>query len=131
MKNILLTLLSVISLSPLMLAPAYAQGVNPVEDICLGAPSASVCKDAEKGAKGDDNPLFGPRGVITIIINLLSAIAGIAAVIIIIVSGLRFITSGNNPQDVNSAREGIIYAVVGLILAILAQVIVRMFLSKI
>lgn len=131
MKKTLLLVLSLLSVSFLTPALTYAQdGINPVEDICNSAPNATVCKDAQK-ASDDNNPLFGPNGIITTIIGLLSVIAGIAAVIIIIVSGLKFITSGNNPQDANNAREGIIYAVVGLSIAVLAQVIVRLFLSKI
>lgn len=65
------------------------------------------------------------------IINILSIIIGIIAVIAIIVNGLRFITSGGDSSSVNSARNGVIYAIVGLIVVALAQVIVRFVLSRI
>lgn len=64
------------------------------------------------------------------IVNVLSVIIGIAAVIVIIVNGLRFITSGGDSNTVSSAKNGILYAVVGLIIVALAQVIVRFVLSK-
>ena len=114
--------------------------VNPFPDkVCTSKTADSpVCKDAQEVRGGDENsnaddknPLFGSEGIITRIINILSIVAGIAAVIVIIVSGLKFITSGSNPQDANSAREGVIYAAAGLVVAGLAQAIVQLFLKKI
>jgi hypothetical protein len=108
-------------------------------DICKGnaAAESPVCKDAKEvqgnspDSSDDKNPLFGSEGIITRIINILSIVAGIAAVIMIIVSGLKFVTSGSNPQDANNAREGVIYAVAGLVIAGIAQAIVQLFLKKI
>jgi uncharacterized membrane protein len=65
------------------------------------------------------------------IVNLLSAIVGIVAVIMIIVGGLRYITSGGNEQSVTSAKNTILYAIIGLIVVALAQLIVRFTLNKI
>lgn len=102
--------------------------VNVFKEQCQGkTANSSVCQDATP----DGNPLFGKNGIITSIINILSIIAGIAAVVVIIVSGLKFVTSGSNPQDANNAREGILYALIGLLFAVLAQAIVQLFLSKI
>jgi type IV secretory pathway VirB2 component (pilin) len=110
-------------------SPAYAQEVNPFEDVCRSNPNATVCKDSKSGR--ESNPLFGKNGVITVVFNFLSIIAGIIAVIVIIISGLKYITSGSNPQDANNAREGVLYAVVGLVIALLAQAIVQFFLKNI
>lgn len=90
---------------------------------------SSVCKDAEAGA--NSNPLYGPGGVITIAVNLLSVVVGIAAVLGFIMAGIKYITSGSNPEEANNARELIIYAVVGLILATAAQLLVRVVLNNI
>jgi TRAP-type C4-dicarboxylate transport system permease small subunit len=65
------------------------------------------------------------------IVNLLSAIVGIVAVIMIIVGGLRYITSGGNDTSVTSAKNTILYAIIGLIIVALAQVLVRFTLNKI
>lgn len=89
----------------------------------------SVCKDKDAGS-GANNPIFGPDGIITSLINILSLITAIAAIIIIILAGLRYITSSTNPQDVSNARERIIYALVGLGVASLAQALVRFILGK-
>ncbi len=97
-------------------------------DICSKAPNSSVCQS--KTSLGNKNPLFGPEGVLTRIIYIISLIIGIVAVIMIIIGGLRFITGGNNPQEVEKARNTIIYAIAGLIIALLAQAIVQLFLKK-
>lgn len=66
------------------------------------------------------------RGVIT----LLSVIAGIAAVIMIIISGLKYITSNGDSQAVSSAKSTLIYAIVGLVVVAVAQFIVRFVLKN-
>lgn len=69
-------------------------------------------------------------GGIKTAVNTLLFVVGIAAVIVIIVSGLRFITAGGNPQSVSSARDSILYAVIGLVVAILAYAIVNFVLGQ-
>lgn len=69
-------------------------------------------------------------GVATVVINILSLIVGVASVIVIIISGLRFITSGGDSSQTAAARQGIIYAIVGLVVVILAQSIVAFVLTR-
>jgi hypothetical protein len=64
------------------------------------------------------------------IINILSVIVGVIAVIMIIIGGLRYITSGGDSGNVSSAKNTIIYAIVGLVIVALAQFIVRFVLSN-
>jgi hypothetical protein len=70
-------------------------------------------------------------GLFKTIVQILSILAGVAAVIMIIVSGFRYITSGGDPQKVAGAKNALIYALVGLIIAALAQVIVHFVLGKV
>jgi len=63
------------------------------------------------------------------IINVLSAIAGTAAVIMIIVGGFRYVTSAGNAESTKSARNTIIYAVVGLVIVAMAQIVVHFVLN--
>jgi hypothetical protein len=58
------------------------------------------------------------------IIDLLSYIIGIAAVIMIIFAGFRYVTSGGDSGSVKNAKNTLIYAIVGLAIAALVQVIV-------
>ncbi len=110
-------------------APALA-AEDVFQDVCSkpNASSSTVCKSKNLGGQ---NPIFGPQGVMTSVINIVSTIVGIVAFIMILVGGFKLITSGSNPQDVSKARETIIYAIVGLIIAALAQVIVQFVLKRI
>jgi hypothetical protein len=128
MKRFLLIPLILFTLSPIGGA-AQVHAVDTFKDVCKGnARDSSVCKD--KNLDGA-NPLYGREGIITNLVNLVSIIAGIAAVIIFIVAGLRFITSGNNPQEVATTRNMVIYAAVGLVIVGAAQLIVRLFISQV
>jgi hypothetical protein len=65
------------------------------------------------------------------IINVLSAVVGVVAVVMIIVGGLRYVTSGGNDASVTGAKNTIMYAIIGLVIVALAQIIVRFVLSKV
>lgn len=106
------------------------QSVDVFNDVCVGsAKDSPVCKEAQ--TSDGKNPLFGPDGILTYAIRLMSTIVGVAAVIALIYGGMKYITSGSNPQDVTKAREIVIYAIVGVIITALAQIIVNVFLSKV
>ena len=55
---------------------------------------------------------------------------GIVAVIMIIVGGFKYITSGGESSKVSGAQSTILYAVVGLVVVVLAQIIVHFVLNK-
>ncbi len=75
----------------------------------------------------------GPNLTSTVkkIINILSILVGAIAVIMIIFGGFRYVTSGGNDSSVSSAKNTILYAVIGLIIVALAQVIVHFVLNNI
>lgn len=66
----------------------------------------------------------------TAIINTLTLIAVVIATILLLIGGIRMITGGNNPQNVASARNTITYAIIGLIIAILARAIIGFVLQN-
>ena len=78
-------------------------------------------------AHGNDQPsdLFGAGGIVTLIINVLLFIIGILCVIMIIFGGIRYTTSTGDKGKVDSAKNTIVYAVVGLIVAIVAYALVN------
>jgi type IV secretory pathway VirB2 component (pilin) len=63
-------------------------------------------------------------------LEVLSFAAGIAAVIMIIIAGIKFITSQGESANISSARNTVLYAVVGLVVVMLSQFIVRFVLNK-
>lgn len=69
-------------------------------------------------------------GAIKTAIQVLLIVAGIIAVIMIIVGGLKYVTSSGDPQAISSAKKTIIYAIIGLVVVIFAQLIVQFVLSR-
>ncbi|MEI9913691.1 MAG: hypothetical protein WDN66_01670 [Candidatus Saccharibacteria bacterium] len=64
-------------------------------------------------------------------LTIVFGIAAVISVLMIVIGGLMFITSGGNEQNVKRARETLIYAVVGLVISLLAEIIVAFVLGKI
>src|SRR5690606_25355144 len=69
--------------------------------------------------------------VLATAINIFSMIIGVIAVIMIIIGGLRYITSGGDSAGVNGAKNTILYAIIGLVIVALAQVIVQFVLNRV
>ncbi len=70
-------------------------------------------------------------GTVTTVLQLVFGMAGGVALVIIIVSGIRFVTSQGDPGAVNRARNSVIYAFVGLVVSLLAYSIVTFVLGRI
>jgi hypothetical protein len=71
------------------------------------------------------------QDIVTFIINIFSVIVGIVAVIMIIWGGFKYITSGGDSGNITSAKNTIIYAIIGLIIVALAQFLVKFVLDKV
>ncbi len=69
--------------------------------------------------------------LITDIVNIFSAVVGIVSVIMIIFGGFKYITSGGDTGNVSSAKNTIVYAVIGLVVVAMAQFIVQFVLNKV
>ena len=124
-KKVLISLTLVAGLlAPLSVAaPAYA------EDPAGTGARAEACKAL--GGSGCDGGDTQVAKVIATAINILSAIGGLIAVIMIIIGGIKYITSGGDSNSVSSAKNTILYAIVGLIVVAFAQVIVQFVLERV
>jgi type IV secretory pathway VirB2 component (pilin) len=106
--------------------PVFA--VDPLDEICAANPQSETCKshtttvDPVTGEKV--NPLTGTNGLLYKVSTIVATVAGIVAVIIIIVSGLRYITSGGDSQKTASAKGTLIGSIIGLVIIVLAQSII-------
>ena len=68
--------------------------------------------------------------IVHTVVNVLGILVGIAAVIMIMVGGFKYITSGGDSGSLASAKNTVIYAVIGLVIVALSQGIVRFVLDK-
>jgi hypothetical protein len=132
LRNTIVSLLSVVTLLVVPLAvPALASAESPnIQDSVCGAANSLQVNDAGNctaTSTGTDKI----NGFITTIVNVFSIIVGVVAVIMIIVGGFRYITSGGDSNNISSAKNTIIYAIIGLIIVALAQFIVQFVLNKV
>ena len=69
-------------------------------------------------------------GRITNIFNVVLAAAGAVAVTVIVIAGIQFTMSQGDPAKVKTSRDAILYAVIGLVVVILAFVILNFVIGK-
>lgn len=124
LKKLQIALLALISCL-YILAPATALAVDPIEQVCEINPDSSVCQSSTT-----ENPIFGPTGIITRITKILGFVVGVAAVIMIIINGFKFVISNGNPENVSKAKNGIIFAIIGLLVALFAEAIALFVLQR-
>jgi hypothetical protein len=87
-----------------------------------GNGSASPVCQTSQGPESNSNTVIK---VIRAAANVMAFVGGVAAVIVIIVSGLTFVTSSGNSEQVANARRRIVYSCVGLVIIALAWTITR------
>lgn len=110
-------LFAAILLSPLAVTQSvYADGVDVFKEACSNT-NSELCRNNE--------PLFGAGSIWMNIINTLIFIIGAIAVLMIVIGGLKYVLSGGDQAAVNSAKNTILYSIIGLIVAILANAIVN------
>jgi hypothetical protein len=128
-KITLLTLIApfMVTLAPASVAVVYAQSPNIGEGLCKGADDLQIGPGEPCPATDGEE---GINNLIRRIVNIISVIVGIIAVIMIIFGGFRYITSGGSAEKVTAAKNTILYALIGLIIVALAQVIVRFVLRE-
>lgn len=82
--------------------------------------------DGASSAKGIDQAttLFGPSGMFQTITNVLLFVVGAISVIMLIVGGIRYVVSGGDSTAVQGAKNTILYAIVGIVICLLAYAVV-------
>lgn len=122
-KTITTTFIAVAMLFGLgVLAPSTAYALD-----CAGKDKATAACQAQGGIDdvGGTENKTSLTDLITNVINVLLFVAGAIAVVMIIVGGIRYITSNGDQANVKAAKDTILYSVVGLIVALLAFAIVN------
>lgn len=89
-----------------------------------------VCEDGNASQSEGNNSLFGANGIFAKIVNILAIVIGIAAVIVIIVAGIQYMISTGDPTKVNNAKNAILYAVIGIAIAVVARQIILFIIGK-
>lgn len=65
------------------------------------------------------------------ILRVVFGIVGALAFLFIVISGFRYVISAGDPQEIAKAKNGIIYSLIGLVIAISAEIIVTWIVGNI
>ena len=127
-KRILTTIAVALGLSMPIAMPAVVSAQDIQGNLCSGASLSTTETDcaaatANAGTEVDE--------IITDVINIFSLVVGVVSVIMIIIGGFKYITSSGDTGNVTSAKNTIMFAVVGLVVVALAQVIVTFVIDKV
>jgi glucose uptake protein GlcU len=93
--------------------------------------SALTLREGAEAARCDGCPanLFGDTGVFKQVTNTILYIVGIIAVIMLIIGGIKYVVSGGDAKKVTDAKNTVLYAIIGLVIAFLAFAIVNFVIS--
>lgn len=123
MRKILFNLFLALSTVALfMAAPTMVMAQNAKSDICSGATFDTGCNNTPGPSATD---------VVRDVVDLLSLLIGVIAVIMAIVAGFRYVTSNGDSSKISGAKDTLIYALVGIVVAALGQAIVQFVLNKV
>jgi len=117
--QILLAAFIVVVLSAFVLVPASSAAASALDAACgvdnSNSPNSKVCQNKDDSTDGFVNSL----------VNTLLYIVGAISVVAIIIGGVMFTTSGGNSANIAKAKNTITYAVIGLVVSVLAYAIVN------
>lgn len=115
-----------------VILPVLILGVVAIAGVANGFDaSAMTLQEGAEAARCDGCPenLFGDTGVFKQITNTILYIVGIVAVIMLIVGGVKYVISGGDAKKVTDAKNTVLYAIIGLVIAFLAFAIVNFVIS--
>lgn len=129
----LIALFGAVGLTTLAPAPAYAVDCDatpnaPACQVRKGKNAAGANEDKSCGPDGNQQCTIGDR--VKQVVNILLFIIGTISVIMIILGGIRYTISNGDSSQVTSAKNTIMYAVIGLVVALLAYAIVNFVVTQ-
>lgn len=122
-------LVTILSFAFVAHTTVYAEDV--LTKVCQDNPNAAVCVENNDPADPGNNRIYGPNGVVTKATNMVAFIVGIAAVIMIIVGGFEYVTASGDPQRIATAKNTIIFALIGVVVVLVARSLILFVVRRI
>lgn len=117
----------------MLIVPALLLGLSFVApavsaqcDVSGGINSGVECATPESSKR----QLVGDGGIFQTVVNILLFIVGAIAVIMLIIGGIRYVVSGGDQSAVTGAKNTILYAIVGIVVAFLAYAAVNFVITQ-
>ena len=127
MKRIIVATLATLAL---MLAPSVLLSGSAAADCSSNGATQQVLNGINQTS--DSNCVNAESSVghaMAAAVNILSILVGAVAIIAIINGGFKYITSGGDATKVANAKHTILYALLGIVIVVLAQLIIRVVIT--
>ena len=124
MKKILITFGLI-----LVVAGSFAFSAGFFEEQAYANSAADLIKQGADSTGQQDTRSAGD--IAKDVVNIMFFIIGVMAVIMIIWGGIRYVLSAGNSAALTSAKNTIVYSIIGLIIAILAYAIVNFVINTV
>lgn len=106
----------------------FAHAATPEEELCAG--SGGTFTGGKCVQSGGGPGLFEDGGVVRNIINVLIFLVGVIAVIMLIIGAIRYATSAGDANATKGAKDTILYAIVGIVVAFAAFALVNFVINS-
>lgn len=115
-KNVIVAvaLIGGVSAVPLLVSPQTATAASP----------ASQAEDGLQATGGGSANDDGLKDAVRTVVNILLFVIGAVAVVMLIIGGFKYVISNGNSGQMESAKNTILYAVIGIVIALAAYAIV-------
>lgn len=120
---VIIAVVSVLAFCTLVISSASAE--TSKEALCQGVGLSGTSTNCQPK---DGQPTVD--STIEDVINIISILVGVISVIMIMIGGLKYVTSAGDSSKVSSAKDTILYAVIGLVVVALSQIIVQFVISR-
>lgn len=112
-----------------ILSPVASAAKDPFGAVC------NQLTDKQKAetpacTKNSGDPIAGNDGILSRVVSLTSWLVGILSVIMIVYGSIKYILSSGDSSKVSAAKETILYAAIGIVVAILARAIISFVLNR-
>ncbi|MBI3984260.1 hypothetical protein HY346_03080 [Candidatus Microgenomates bacterium] len=94
-------------------------------------PRDIICKNVGDPNCNPAKPAQAENQLIDSIVNSLSYALGAVSVLVIVISAITLVTAGSNPDTAKKARQAILYAAVGLAVAVAARFIIKFVITRV
>ncbi|MDO8336595.1 MAG: hypothetical protein Q7T74_07545 [Candidatus Saccharibacteria bacterium] len=132
MKKIFITsslFVSIIALFGLLFTPIISTA-HAAPPVAVNTKDQAQDGVKKAGGTGSGNTANDFTAVIKSVIGIISFLIGLIAVLMIVIAGFRFVTSNGDANTVSSARNTILYAIIGIVIAVMAYAIVNFVLDN-
>ncbi len=131
LKTLLIAAFTALGMLAPLAVPAVTIAQSDIQSGLCGGANLQAPNEQGDCTNINDDASDGVNKTVNLIITIFSWVVGVVSVIMIIWGGFKYITSGGDAGSVTAAKNTILYAIVGLIIVALAQIIVKFVLGNV